>query len=105
MSHIYPTEDKLPFYVEFERGDRDREFTIFRRQFMYSEEELAVMKEEAGCTDDFTMLVMTNEVHPWNIFTAGYRSDGCVPDRKWIEWMVDALNEKTQKELDVQSKS
>lgn len=90
MSYIYPSTGKAPFYVEFERGDKKGEFTLFRRQFMYTEEELA--KHEKECPKDIWMLRMTNEVHPWNIFTAGYGPDGCVPDRKWIEWMVDALN-------------
>jgi hypothetical protein len=102
MNHIYPKEGKQPFYVEFERGDKKGEFTIFRRQFMYTEEQLAGMEKD--CPKDIFMLRMTNEVHPWNIFTAGYGPDGCVPDRKWIEWMVDALNEKAQKELDAQPK-
>ena len=90
MSYIYPTEGKLPFYVEFERGGKKQEFTLFRRQFMYTEEQLA--EWEVKSPKDIFMLRMTNEVHPWNIFTAGYGLDGCVPDRKWIEWMVDALN-------------
>ena len=90
MSYIYPTEGKQPFYVEFERGDKKQEFTLFRRQFMYTEEQLAEWEKKSP--KDIFMLRMTNEVHPWNIFTAGYGLDGCVPDRKWIEWMVDALN-------------
>jgi hypothetical protein len=97
----YPKSEvgqKPPFYVEFERGDRKGEFTLFRRQFMYSEEKL---KEFEAKSEDTKWLRMTNEVHPWNIFTAEYGPDGCVPDRKWVEWMVDALN----KALDTESKS
>ena len=90
MSYIYPTEGKQPFYVEFERGGKKQEFTLFRRQFMYTEEQLAEWEKKSP--KDIFMLRMTNEVHPWNIFTSTYGLDGCVPDRKWIEWMVDALN-------------
>jgi len=97
MSYIYPSEGKLPFYVEFERGDRKGEFTIFRRQFMYTEKQLAEWEKKSP--KDIFMLRMTNEVHPWNIFTANYGLDGCVPDRKWVEWMVDALNEKIERQV------
>ena len=99
MSYIYPTEGKHPFYVEFERGDKKGEFTIFRRQFMYTEEQLAEWEKKSP--KDIFMLRMTNEVHPWNIFTAGYGPDGCVPDRTWVKWMVDALNEKVEKTIDI----
>ena len=97
MSYIYPSEGKLPFYVEFGRGDRKGEFTIFRRQFMYIEEQLAEWEKKSP--KDIFMLRMTNEVHPWNIFTTNYGPDGCVPDRKWVEWMVDALNEHAEREI------
>ena len=88
----YPKSEsgqKPPFYVEFERGDRKGEFTLFRRQFFHTEEELVELEKKS---EDAKWLRMTNEVHPWNIFTAEHGPDGCVPDRKWVEWMVDALN-------------
>lgn len=37
-----------------------------------------------------------NECHPWNIFTATYGPDGSMPDKKWVCWMVDALNKQSQ---------
>ena len=89
---IYPLTEqgqKPPFYVEFERGDRKGEFTLFRRQFFHTEEELVELEKKS---EDAKWLRISNEVHPWNIFTAEYGADGCVPDRKWVEWMVDALN-------------
>jgi hypothetical protein len=104
--NIYPNYDKRQkpiYYIEFERGGKKGEFTLFRRQFMYTEEQLVEM--EKNYPKDIFSLRMCNEVHPWNLFTAEYGKDGCVPDRKWIEWMVDALNEKVQKELDAQPKS
>jgi hypothetical protein len=95
---ICESGQKPPFYVEFERGDRKGEFTLFRRQFMRTEKELAEMEAKSP---DAKWLRMSNEVHPWNIFTTEYGADGCVPDRKWVEWMVDALN----KALDNESNS
>ena len=97
---IYPTSEigqKPPFYVEFERGDVKGEFTLFRRQFMHTEKELVELEKKSS--KDIALLRMTNEVHPWNIFTAGYGPDGCVPDRKWVEWMVDALNDAAEADM------
>ena len=50
MSSIYPTSDnrKLAYYVEFERGDNKGEFTLFRRQWMHSEEELRSLQMTLG---------------------------------------------------------
>jgi hypothetical protein len=93
---IYPLSEvgqKPPFYVEFERGDRKGEFTLFRRQFMYSEEQLTEMEKKS---EDAKWLRMSNEVHPWNMFTSNYGPPGTVPDRKWVEWMVDALNDASE---------
>lgn len=90
-SNIYPNASKSLYYVEFGRGDLPGEFTIFRRQFMYTEEELAIWEKKDP--KHIFELRMCNEVHPWNVFTANYDLDGCVPDRQWVMWMVDALNE------------
>lgn len=70
------------------------EFTLFKRQWMYTEEQLAELKKKSA--KDSPMLEMCNEVHPWNIFTATYGPEGSMPDRKWVEFMVDALNAAAQ---------
>jgi hypothetical protein len=96
MSEIYPQKEgqKNPYYVEFDRSDRPNEFTIFRRHFMYSEEKLQELKK----THENSLLEMCNEVHPWNIFTAEYGPDGCVPDKEWVKWMVDCMNSKLEED-------
>jgi hypothetical protein len=78
------------YYVEFNRGGKGDEFTLFKRHFFRSNEEVEKLKKD--CPDCFTVFAITNEGHPWNIFTSQYGPDGCVPDRKWVCWMVDALN-------------
>jgi len=90
MSHIYPENEKSLYYVEFERGDRKGEFTVFKRQWMHTEEEMAELEKK--CPKDFPWLAMSNEVHPWNIFTSNYGPPGCMPDESWVRWMVDCLN-------------
>jgi hypothetical protein len=94
MKHYYPDNDDALYYVEFERGDRKGEFTLFKRQWFYSKEELK--KIQAENPDDFAMSLMTNEGHPWNIFTTTYGPPGCMPDEKWVCWMVDCLNKISQ---------
>jgi hypothetical protein len=49
MSFIYPLTDtrKSVYYVEFERGDTKGEFTLFRRQWMHSKEELDDMDKKS----------------------------------------------------------
>ena len=97
--NIYPSlgkNQKPAFYVEFNRGGTEGEFTLFRRNFMYSPSELDEMEKKSP--EHAPMLRLCNEVHPWNVFTAEYGKDGCVPDRKWIEWMVNALNNQLEQE-------
>jgi hypothetical protein len=92
MSHCYPSDDsrKSLYYVEFERGDKKGEFTLFRRQWLYSEAELAEWEKKDP--KHIFELRMCNEVHPWNLFTGGYGPLGTVPDSNWVCWMVDCLN-------------
>ena len=90
MSFYYPDNEDALYYVEFNRGERKGEFTIFKRHFFYTKEELQKIKDENP--DDFAMSLMTNEGHPWNIFTAFYGPLGSMPDERWVRFMVDALN-------------
>jgi hypothetical protein len=100
MSSIYPEKQvgqKPLIYVEFNRGDKPGEFTLFQRNFMYPPEEWEKMKKSG--TDDFASSLMSNEVHPWNLFTGEFcEHDNGIPNRKWIEWMVDAMNEKIDRD-------
>ena len=92
----YPSTDRddqsAPYYVEFDRGDVVGEFTLFRRQWFRSTEELNRITETNPKSS--WALKMGNECHPWNLFTGTYGQDGSVPDKQWICWMVDALNIK-----------
>jgi uncharacterized phage-like protein YoqJ len=87
------------YYVEFNRGGRSNEFTLFKRHFIRSKEEVEKIKKE--CPECFAsnLMLQCNEGHPWNIFTGQYGPDGCMPDRRWVCWMVDALNTQLAKDL------
>lgn len=90
MSWIYPEGIPCLYYVEFERGDRKGEFTVFKRQWLHTKEELeALIKKNP---ENAVQYRLCNEVHPWNIFTAEYGPDGSMPDEAWVRFMVDSLN-------------
>jgi hypothetical protein len=87
----YPPDEKSDvdlYYVEFDRGDKKGEFTLFKRQTFRPWAEIAKIKDK----NDRAMAEMCNHCHPWNIFTGQYGQDGCVPDKAWVCWMVDSLN-------------
>lgn len=84
------------YYVEFDRGSQTNTFTLFKRQFIIPPDEWDAMKKVSDM-DDFAVRLMSNEGHPWNIMTDKYGPDGCMPDKHWVMWMVDALNEKCER--------
>jgi hypothetical protein len=87
MSEIYPEFEygdfSCNYYVEFDRSGEGT-FTLFKRYSLYSKEEWRKLGLENS--------IMTNEVHPYNILTAGYGPAGAMPDKNWVKFMVDALN-------------
>jgi hypothetical protein len=95
-SSYYPADSdkdrKRPYYVEFNRSGKENTYTLFRRQWLFSEAEMKKMESDES-------FFSKGEVHPWNIFSDGFGPDGCVPDRAWVCWMVDALNDKFEKEV------
>jgi hypothetical protein len=88
MSYIYPESNSGVqgplYYVEFDRGNQSNTFTLFKRQFIIP-------------PNEWDTSLMSNEGHPWNIMTDKYGPDGCMPDKHWVMWMVDALNEKCER--------
>lgn len=90
MSLYYPDEkhgDHL-YYVEFNRHGEGT-FTLFKRQFLYPKNEYEKLVKER-------QVFFSNEIHPYNMFSAEYGPNGSVPDEKWVKWMVDTLNEKVK---------
>lgn len=100
MSEYYPNFKQNSFeplyYVEFNRGGKPNEFTLFKRHWFNSQSELNRLELDAPADGSFELLKMCNEVHPYNLFTASFGPDGCSPDKNWVKFMVDALNEKVQ---------
>lgn len=89
----YPEKGDGLYYVEFDRGGRAFEFTLFKRSYIHSPEEWEKIQKEDGFIKGF----MSNEGHPYQLFTGTYVKDGCIPDKKWVMWMVDALNEQVKR--------
>lgn len=102
LFEIYPVsdpgEDKLPFFIEFiqfSKGDSIR-WKLYRRNYIFPKEEYEKMK--AKNPNDWTLSMMSNEGHPYWILDGTLQPDGTVPDKKWLFWMVDALNDKAKQE-------
>jgi hypothetical protein len=91
-SSFYPEEDGGIYYVEFDRGGRPFEFTLFKRNYIHSPEIWEKIQKADGFIEGF----MSNKGHPYQLFTGTYGMDGSISDRKWVMWMVDALNEKAK---------
>lgn len=89
----YPKTGDGLYYVEFNRGNIPFEFTLFKRSYIHSSD----MWDEIQKSSYFIKGFMSNEGHPYQLFTGTYRKDGCIPDKKWVMWMVDALNEQVKR--------
>ena len=105
MSEYYPNFEQNSFeplyYVEFNRGDKPNEFTLFKRNWFYTSsglDELEANNVYSHKEQAISWLRISNECHPYNLFTASFGPDGCSPDKKWVKFMVDALNEKAKNE-------
>lgn len=100
---IYPKtetgEDKALYFIEFLQFFKDNPITwkLYKRSYIFSKEEYKKMVSEKP--DDLATQLMGNEGHPWWLLDGTLQPNGTVPDKKWLLWMVDALNEKVQKEL------
>lgn len=86
-----PTKDL--YYVEFERAGEKNTFTLFQRNFIFSEEDLSQLLSQPNITESEKFWSrQSREGHPYNLYTATFGADGCIPDKKWVCWMVDCLN-------------
>lgn len=92
MSYCYPENEEALYYVEFERTEKKRTATLFKRQWMYPKEKWEKIKIDQERVGGIALAIMTNEMHPWNIFTINYGLPGSMPDEAWVRWMVDCLN-------------
>jgi hypothetical protein len=95
---IYPSsedrEDRTPYFIEFLQFFEKDPITwkLYLRHFFHTPEEMAKIKEKGP--NEFLMASLSNEGHPWWLLDGKLQPDGTVPDKKWLLWMVDALNEK-----------
>lgn len=99
---IYPKsekgKDKELYFIEFlQFFDKDPiTWKLYKRQFILPEDEIERLKQSAP--NDWELLqIMGNEGHPWWLLDGTLQPDGTVPDKNWLLWMVDALNEKSKK--------
>jgi len=88
--------DLPPYYIEFSTWD-DQKWTwqLFRRQYICTREtyDQAKASNEGGW--------LFPEVHPWNLGEGELVREEAISlnTRKFLQYMVDALNEKASREL------
>lgn len=89
------------YYIEFYRGPGElkKNWTLFKRRFIYSDEEWKKIKETRQLGND--PLVMLNEGHPWNLGSGvlnDYENAVSMNTQTFLKFMVDALNEKVNRD-------
>ena len=94
---LYPKDisrdsDLPSYYIEFLdlENDSPLRWKLYRRYFLYSVDE---WKEIMG--GEFTLA--SREGHPYVLLEGELHGTNCIPNKKWIMYMVDALNEKDSK--------
>lgn len=93
LFELYPQIDrhsyKPLYYIEFSKPHGRKEtWTLFKRNFIYSEEEWDKMEK------DVLMKLVGPEGHSYNLFGDEVLPEHCVPNKTWIKWMVDQLNKQ-----------
>jgi hypothetical protein len=81
-----------PYFIEFrKRSDGTTTWQLFRRQFIFPKEQFEAMSKAGDCIQP--------EGHPWNLGEGEVDSPTIVSmhTRKFLEHIVDALNEKDAK--------
>jgi len=100
---IYPKSecgqsDRELYFIEFTQFFKNDpiHWKLYKRQFILPPDEYERLKKETP--ENTGLLIMGNEGHPWWLLDGELQPDGTVPDKSWLLWMVDALNEKSSKE-------
>jgi hypothetical protein len=90
--NISASSDEPLYFIEFHdwQDGSDIIWKLYKRQFLYSKEEFENMISKAP--SEYSLLC--REGHPWSLLEDKLLDEGCVPNKKWLCWMVDALNEK-----------
>lgn len=93
----YPLNSKDLYFVEFREQYGETNWTLFKRNYLYTEEEWARIVEKNG------YLFMSREFHPWNLGGGKVIKNEdavCMNTESFLKNLVDALNlkEKLDKE-------
>lgn len=88
-SEIPLTADKILYFLEFYNWGEHKpvKWKLCKRNFIRE----PIEEEEYN-------LFNCPEGHPYTVLEGEVYHDGAVPDRSWLKYMVDALNEKSYNE-------
>ena len=84
-------EDTPLYYIEFHNWENGTPITwkLYKRQFICSREEWLEKYKDINISG-----LMCREGHPWALLEDELLQDHCIPNKQWLKFMVDALNEK-----------
>lgn len=92
--------DHPAYRLEFHQWENEPEtWKLEMRNFIFPKDKWDVMMKKSE--DSFATTLMGREVHPYTLLEDTV-TEG-IPNKQWLMWMVDALNEKAYK--DDQSKN
>ena len=89
--------DHPAYRLEFHQWEGKPEtWKLEKRNFLETKEEWDKLMNSSD--DKFAIEIMSREVHPYTLIEGVVYADNCIPNKQWLKWMVDALNEKALKE-------
>ena len=99
-SEIYPKDiESGLYYVEFSRWEgKPLEYRLFKRNFLYSKEDLEAQMVECETENEKSWMRMQNEVHPYQL-TCGVVNENpnviAFETKEFLKFTVDSLNKNS----------
>jgi hypothetical protein len=95
--------DHPAYRLEFHQWEGKPEtWKLEKRNFLFPKDKWDELMNES--TDSVAESLMGREVHPYTLLEDKVLPNHCIPNKKWLKWMVDALNEKALKD-DINNRS
>lgn len=93
---IMSDNDYPLYYLEFIDWEDNKpvRWKLYKRNFVYLKEDWKQLLEKMS---KFEAMFASREGHPYALLEDVVHSDSCIPNKDWLKFMVDALNEKVDK--------
>ena len=86
--------DHPAYRLEFHQWEgRSETWKLERRNFIYSSKDWNELLKSSN-----SLSICSREGHPYILLEGEVVCEESIPNKEWLKWMVDALNEKTYKD-------